>query len=625
MGMEAVRWWIIGIGVIQGALLWFAQEMLQNHSVNGTGVSVWVVAYALALTVPVAIQLMIRDGRDWRLWAFVAGLTLVIVALSVQCSSTIYSKDRSSLILFQFLATIGLASFIALCFAQVLLEQGRLAVPYESLFRHFWDNILTLALALPALGVVLLLELLWERLFDAIGLEIVSRLFSKPYVSYPINGLIFGYLIYLARVYSRATEMLRIIFLTVFRALLPVLALMILIFSVALLYTGLEPLWQSTMVVTWMLLLQLAAILFVNAAYQDGNATPPSNRLWRRLVMLAIVLLPLFTALSSYWLSRHIIAEGWNVGRYWAVLVTAVLGMYVIGYVVAALASSDRWMKWVGPINTAMAEVVFLVAVLVNTPLLDPKVIAAESQTARLLHSRIAPEQFDYAYLSSLGKPGYNALLRLAYLENHPRADAIRKGAITAFDDIGCSERLPAAGARTVPVLSGHGRIYFVPLGGLPLPLTRLADHFHKKLGLQIEILPRLEPEASEWDDRRRQYVAEELIALMKRSYPDLVSDPEVMLIGITSSDMYIRSMTWNYAFSKREEDRYAVVSTARFDPVFHQQPENDELLYQRLRKMVMKNIGIMYYRLGSTSDRRSVLCGPIMGLADLDSVSEEF
>ncbi len=40
---------------------------------------------------------------------------------------------------------------------------------------------------------------------------------------------------------------------------------------------------------------------------------------------------------------------------------------------------------------------------------------------------------------------------------------------------------------------------------------------------------------------------------------------------------------------------------------------------------MITKNIGIMYYGLEQSSDRKSVLFGPILSLDDLDSIGEDF
>jgi hypothetical protein len=49
------------------------------------------------------------------------------------------------------------------------------------------------------------------------------------------------------------------------------------------------------------------------------------------------------------------------------------------------------------------------------------------------------------------------------------------------------------------------------------------------------------------------------------------------------------------------------------------------ERLRVRLRKMVAKNLGLVYYGLTQASDRRSVLFGPILSLDDLDSIGEDF
>jgi hypothetical protein len=60
-------------------------------------------------------------------------------------------------------------------------------------------------------------------------------------------------------------------------------------------------------------------------------------------------------------------------------------------------------------------------------------------------------------------------------------------------------------------------------------------------------------------------------------------------------------------------------------DPVNFGYLPDDELLQTRLRKMLSKNIGIMYYKLPQKSDRRSVMFGPILGIHDLDSMGADF
>ena len=94
------------------------------------------------------------------------------------------------------------------------------------------------------------------------------------------------------------------------------------------------------------------------------------------------------------------------------------------------------------------------------------------------------------------------------------------------------------------------------------------------------------------------------------------------------TQDIYIKARreTWRYAFSLRSnENSVAVVSYARMDPAYLGNTPDEELLRSRLRKMVIKNIGIMYYGLPVSRDPRSVLYGNVLGLDDLDCMSEFF
>ena len=175
--------------------------------------------------------------------------------------------------------------------------------------------------------------------------------------------------------------------------------------------------------------------------------------------------------------------------------------------------------------------------------------------------------------------------------------------------------------------LQGKGKIHFVPIGEFPSPTReRLVAFFKEKLHLSIETLPIVPIERTAFDDRRRQLIAEELIGLMQRRYPELSNDPEALLIGITIGDMYIRSRPeWRYAFAAGDTVKVAVVSSARMDPTFYREPTNPQVLHVRLRKMVAKYIGYMYFRRSQSNDRKSVMYGPILGVDDLDAIGDDF
>jgi len=174
--------------------------------------------------------------------------------------------------------------------------------------------------------------------------------------------------------------------------------------------------------------------------------------------------------------------------------------------------------------------------------------------------------------------------------------------------------------------LRGTGTLYFMPLGDLPSSsLDGLVAHYRSRYGLTISVLPRIKLGPSVWDGNRRQFVAERLITLMTRSYPKLGNDPGAILIGATANDMYISRYSWQFAFGFRQAGRFAVVSSARMDPVVYGRSPDDALLQARLRKMISRYIGFLYFRLPKSNNPRSVLYDPILSIDDLDSIGEDF
>ena len=169
-------------------------------------------------------------------------------------------------------------------------------------------------------------------------------------------------------------------------------------------------------------------------------------------------------------------------------------------------------------------------------------------------------------------------------------------------------------------------RIYLVPLGKTSTPsLTELKSYYSQKFGLAVEILPVLTLDSGSLDYKRKQVIAEEVIKLMERGCREQANDPTAIVIGITPYDMYIREKSWKFAFSFRQTGRFAVVSSARMNPVSLRQPADDALLASRVRKMVTKNIGVMHYKLPLNNNPRSVLFRSILGLAELDHIGEDF
>jgi YD repeat-containing protein len=178
----------------------------------------------------------------------------------------------------------------------------------------------------------------------------------------------------------------------------------------------------------------------------------------------------------------------------------------------------------------------------------------------------------------------------------------------------------------TLKDLEGRGSVYLVPLGKPQEVLSNdLLSFYRKKYGIQLRVLDPVSLPDWTKDEIREQLIAEELVEAMKRANPQLAGDPNVILIGVTDQDMYISQVAWSYAYNWRQEERFGVVSTARMDPVFEKEPANPKLLEERARKMITKNIGLLYYHLQLSHNYSSVLYGSIDDLDDLDEIGEDF
>ena len=183
-----------------------------------------------------------------------------------------------------------------------------------------------------------------------------------------------------------------------------------------------------------------------------------------------------------------------------------------------------------------------------------------------------------------------------------------------------------SASAALAPKLEGS-KIYFVPIGDFPVDqLQNLAQYYHEKYDLEITVVNRVPVDPATRDASRGQLMAESLAASLRNSVSDHGGEPGSILIGFTSEDIYPTSKNWQFAFGWRlGESRSAVVSSARLSLPDIGQPLERDLPGKRLRKIVTKDIGILYYGLPQNQNPKSVLYNQIMGIEELDQVGEDF
>jgi len=261
---------------------------------------------------------------------------------------------------------------------------------------------------------------------------------------------------------------------------------------------------------------------------------------------------------------------------------------------------------------------------------LDPKEIRAHYQLGIAYDYMQQYEESVKAYKEVIkldpDHKGAHYYLGLAYagLHNKPAAleqvEILRK--INSDPMTAMVEDINFAASRQ----KGKEKLYFVPLNKFSAAsLTKLAQSCKEKTGIEVTVMQPVPFALTTVDKRRQQVVAEEAINLMKARLPELASDPNAIVIGVTDEDLFIREEEWQFAFSYRELSRYAVVSSARMNPVNLGGAANDLLTEARIRKMLLKNIGVLYYRMPVNHNPKSVLYEGVEELADLDKMGEDF
>lgn len=174
--------------------------------------------------------------------------------------------------------------------------------------------------------------------------------------------------------------------------------------------------------------------------------------------------------------------------------------------------------------------------------------------------------------------------------------------------------------------LRGRGTVYLVPLDPIKsVAVAPLLAELRNRYGLQLQLLPMIPLPPWAENAPRKQFVAEDLITAMKLAYPKLEADPQAIVIGLTDADMYISQLSWYYAFSFREEERFAVISSAHLAESEDNKPVGADILQKRLTKVLVRDIGILHYRLQPSHDYSSILYRNIDETTDLDEVGDDY
>lgn len=413
------RMFIVLVAVLQGGLMYLAQKGQELGWWPFDALGGRVCWYTLVLTVPTMMALSVSSLRDARFWQHAVALAVLFAILAAWAgwNATGAPGLDAGAVLAPFGVTVAIAAFVLLPWLQCRLAHGRWRAPYPELFEHAWQNALTLALALLFTGICWMVLQLWAGLFALVDIHFFRDLFREDAFIHLATGAMFGLGVLVGRTRQRAIQVARQIVFAIFKGLLPLLAFIALLFMASLPFTGLQPLWETRSAAALLVTVVALLVLFLNAVYQDGGEPPPYPAWLWRAVRAALAVLPVYAVLALVALGLRINQYGWTVDRVWATLACALATAYAFGYAWSALRGGD-WLRPLPAVNRALSWAVVAVAVLANTPLLDPHRISVSSQLARLDDGRTSAADLDLAYLRfESGRRGYRAAQSL---RGHP-------------------------------------------------------------------------------------------------------------------------------------------------------------------------------------------------------------
>lgn len=317
-------------------------------------------------------------------------------------------------------ASLFLAIAIAVPLFQTARDHGAWRFPYADVHGEAWTNVVLWGACWLFTGVVFALAWLLAALFDLIGLHFLRDLLQHNWCNAVLFGASFGGALGLLRERDGVLRLLQRVVTAVLAVLAPVLGAGLLVFLLALPFTGLDALWEATKSTTPILLgCVIGALILSNAVIGNGTdeeATNPALRFGAMALALAVLPLAVIAGIAT---GLRIGQYGLTPDRLWAVVFVGLASVYGVAYLVALVRGRYAWGAFVRPSNLRIAFIVAGVGLLLATPIASFNTLSSADQVARLEAGRVTSAKFDWAALAfDFGDPGKAALRRLARSAN---------------------------------------------------------------------------------------------------------------------------------------------------------------------------------------------------------------
>lgn len=164
--------------------------------------------------------------------------------------------------------------------------------------------------------------------------------------------------------------------------------------------------------------------------------------------------------------------------------------------------------------------------------------------------------------------------------------------------------------------------IYLIPMEGISMAYaSSLAKEIESRHGLRTKAITTMGRDAAMFSEEHRQYIANVIARHVNEVIKNLKQPNEQpFVLVLTPNDINSEEFNLRFLFAAHYKG-LSVISTARIDPVNYGLPKDEKLRDARLMKLINKAIGQQVRHYPISTDRKTVMYGPIMGLDDLDSI----
>ncbi|HCE8851418.1 TPA: DUF4153 domain-containing protein [Citrobacter freundii] len=405
---RTTRLGMIFIGLLQGALCYLLMTYLVPHN-DG-----WLF-YGMPATIAItsALLLTVVSFKQRALWYWMALIFVVVLAMSAWLKWQVEDSDkwRQHEVFMFYGWRLLLMAMLALPWIQYSLRASRQQTRYAQFYTQLWLNTLTLLIVFISNGLFWLVLLLWSEMFKLVGIPFFSTLFfDTDWFGYVAFGLITALAVVLARTQSRLVTAVQKLLTFIATGLLPLVALLALMFILTLPFTGLEAISQRVSAAGLMSTLTFSLLLLMAMVGEPQKEALLYPGALRYLIKCALAVTPIYTLIAGWALWVRIQQYGWTPERLHGVLVVVVLLAWSVGYLVSILRRGYNPLEIQGKVILGVSLLALGLLVLLSSPVIDAWRISVNSHMGLYHSGKIKPDQVSLYMLDHSGKPGRAAL-----------------------------------------------------------------------------------------------------------------------------------------------------------------------------------------------------------------------